>query len=264
MLMLEIVRFQTRRRLKGTLGLTVAIGILVLFYIAMWPSMADMDLDQLFEGFPDIFLDMFGILELSTIEGFLAAELYQFIWTVLLGLYFAYAAAGVIAGAFERNALDLSLSLPVTRTRLLLEEFISSVIPAVVLNAIVGAMIVVSLVAMDEWIDLADLVLVHAMSIPYFMVCIGIGFVLSVVFNRADTAQRLAIGIVFALWAVDSVSQTVDQAWLGTLAPSRYYQPSEILVLGVVEWVDALVLLAMTAALLLAAIVLFRQKDLAA
>ncbi len=262
--MLEIVRFQTKRRIRGMLGLTVAIGILVLFYIAMWPSMADMDLDQLFEGFPDLFLDMFGIIELGTIEGFLAAELYQFIWTVLLGLYFGYAAAGVIAGEFERNALDISLSLPVTRTRHLLEEFVASVVPIVVLNILVGALIVVALVLMGEWIELTDLVLVHALSIPYFMVCVGIGFVLSVLANRADMAQRLAIGIIFALWAIDSVSQTVDQAWLGLLSPSRYYQPSEILVLSTVEWLDGIILLAMTAVLLLVAVVIFKRKDLAA
>lgn len=262
--MLEIARFQSKRRLKGTLGLTAAIGALVLFYIAMWPAMADMDLDQLFEGFPDIFLDMFGIIELGTIEGFLAAELYQFIWTLLLGLYFGYAAAGVIASEFERNALDISLSLPVTRTRLLLEEFIALFVTVVVLNILVAVAIVAALVVLNEWITLADLALVHVMSIPYFTACIGIGLILSVTFSRADIAQRLAIGIVFALWAIDSVSRTVDMEWLGWLSPSRYYQPSEILVLSSVDWVDGFVLVVMTAILLLGAVFIFKRRDLAA
>ena len=262
--MLEIARFQTRRRLKGTLVLSVAIGALVLFYVAMWPVMADLDLDELFEGFPDIFLDMFGIIELGTIEGFLAAELYQFIWTLLLGLYFAYAGGGVIAGEFERNGLDISLSLPVTRTRLLLEEFTALFVPIVVVNVLVGLVVFGGVVALGEWIDPLYLMLVHAASIPYLAACLAIGLVLSVSLDRADIAQRLAIGIVFALWAIDSVSLTVDRDWLGWLSPSRYYQPSEILVLETIELFDMVVLIVMTIVLVMAAIIIFKRRDLAA
>ena len=83
-------------------------------------------------------------------------------------------------------------------------------------------------------------------------------------FKRADIAQRLALGIVFALWIIESVSRTVDQEWLGTLSPSRYYNPSEILVLQHAEWMDALVLIVMSVVLLTAAVVIFKRKDLAA
>lgn len=262
--MLEIARFETRRRFRGMIGLAVAIGALVLFYIAMWPALEEMDLEEFFETFPDIFLDMFGIIDLGTIEGFLAAELYQFIWTLLLGLYFGYAAAGVIAGPFERNALDISLSLPVTRARLVLEEFIGLLVPVVVINLLVGLMIIGGVVAVGEWIDLRYLALAHLASIPYFTACIGIGLVLSVSLDRADIAQRLAIGIVFALWAIDSISLTVDRDWLGSLSPSRYYQPSEILVLETIEWTDLTVLVLMTAALVTAAVLIFKRRDLAA
>lgn len=262
--MLEITRFQTRRRLKGTIALSIAIGLLVLFYVAMWPPLADMDLDQLFEGFPEVFLDMFGIVELGTIEGFLAAELYQFIWTLLLGIYFAYAAASAIAGPFDRNVLDISLSLPVTRTRYLLEEFLALLVPVLVLNAVIGAAVMAGVVAVGEWIDPTFLALVHLFSIPYFVVCIGVGLVLSVWFDRADIAQRLAIGVIFVLWIVESVSRTVDREWIGTLSPSRYYAPSEILVLETVEALDAIVLLAMGTVLVAVAVVIFKRKDLAA
>lgn len=262
--MLELARFEARRRLRGTLGLTVAIAALVLFYVAMWPAMADMDLDELFAEFPDIFLDMFGIIELGTIEGFLAAELYQFIWTLLLGLYFGYAAAGTIAGPFERKGLDVTLALPITRRRLVLETFAALLVPIVVVNVIVGTAVFASVVALGEWIDPAWLALAHVASVPYLTACVGIGLVLSVSFDRADVAQRLAIGVVFAAWAVDTVSKTVDREVLGSLSPSRYYQPSELLVLETVAWSDLLVLVVMTAVLVAVAVALFQRRDLAA
>lgn len=262
--MLETTRFQIRRRFTGTVGLTVGIALLVGLYLALWPSMEGLELDELFEDLPPFFQDMFGIIELGTIEGFLAAELYMFIWSLLLGLYFGYAAAGTIAGDLERNRLDVTLSMPVTRTRLLLEEFLALVFTVVFINLVLVLVIVAGVVALDEWIDLTYLGIVHLYSIPYFFACIGIGLVLSVLFDRADLAQRLALGIIFALWIVESLSRTVDQEWLGTIAPSRYYDPSEILVLETVEWLDFAVLVGMTAVLLVAAILIFRRKDLSA
>lgn len=262
--MLEIVRFQVRRRRNGMIALAIGIALLVLMYIALWPSMEGLELDELFEDLPPFFQDMFGIIELGTIEGFLAAELYMFIWSLLLGLYFGYAGAGIIAGDFERNRLDISLSLPVTRTRHLLEEFLAMFVVIVFINIVIGVVVFGGIVALGEWVDLTYLSLVHLLSIPYFTACLGIGLVLSVTFNRADIAQRLALGIVFALWIIESVSRTVDQEWLGTLSPSRYYNPSEILVLQHAEWMDALVLIVMSVVLLTAAVVIFKRKDLAA
>lgn len=262
--MLEITRFQTRRRVRGIAGLSIAILLLSAFYIAVWPSFDAVDLEALFEQMPPFFRDMFGIIALNTIEGFLAAELYQFVWSLLLPLYFAYLAAGIVAGDFERDRLDITLSLPVTRTRLLLEEFLALVVPVVVINVVIALGILIGVIAIGETIDLTFLTLVHLLSIPYFLVVVALGLVLSVWFNRADIAQRLAIGIVFALWLVESVSRTVDREWLGGLAPSRYYDPSDILVDEAVSVVDLGVLLGMIAVLLVVAIVLFRRKDLAA
>ena len=262
--MLEITRFQTRRRLKGMIALAIGISLLVLMYIALWPSMEGLGLDELFDDLPPFFQDMFGIIELGTIEGFLAAELYMFIWSLLLGLYFGYAGAGIIAGDFERNRLDISLSLPVTRTRHLLEEFLAMFVVIVFINVSIGLVVLGGIVALGEWIDLTYLSLVHLLSIPYFTACLGIGLVLSVTFNRADNAQRLALGIIFALWIIESVSRTVDQEWLGILSPSRYYNPSEILVLETVELVDVVILLLMCAVLLTASVLIFKRKDLAA
>lgn len=260
--MLEIARFEARRRLRGTLALSVAIALVALLYVALWPSMEDLDLDEVFQEMPPFFQDMFGIVELGTIEGFLASELYQFIWMILLGLYFAYAGASVVAGDVERERLDLRLSLPVTRSRLLLEEFLALLVPVAVLNVIVGVVVGLGSFAVGESIDPASLALAHLFSVPYLTVCIGIGLVLSVVFSRADVAQRLALGVVFVLWIVESVSRTVDEEWLGTASPSRYYDPTGILVLETVDWVGVAVLVAMTALLVGAAVVIFRRRDL--
>ncbi len=261
--MFEVASYHVRRRLRGTLALAVGISLVTLLYVGLWPSMEDLDLDQWIEEFPPFFQDMFGIIELNSIEGFLATELYTFIWTVLLGLYFGYLAAGTIAGDLERNRLDLTLSMPLRRRQLVGEQFLSLLVPVVLINAVVGTVVFLGAMAVGESIALDALLFAHAFSIPYFTVCLGIGLVLSALFSRADLAQRGTIGAIFVLWIVDSISETVNESWLGTISPSRYYSPSEILVEGATPIGEAAVLVGMTAVLLLVTVIVFDRRDIA-
>jgi ABC-2 type transport system permease protein len=261
--MLETVRYEVEGRLRGSLALSVLIAILGAFYVAMWPSFADVDLDQFLEAWPPALRELFGVESLASIEGFLATELYQFVWVLLLGLYVAYSAAGLIAGDVERGRMDLLLSLPVTRTRLLLEKFASLLAPVLLVNLVVPVVVLGSVLAIGETIDRPALVAVHVLSVPYLLACGAIGLVLSVLVDRADVANRLALGVVFGLFLVQSVTAVTEgYEWLGQVSPTAYYDPTAILVHNEYDLVGAAVLLAATVVLVAVAAVLFRRKDL--
>ena len=260
--MLETVRYEAEGRLRGSVVLSVGIALLGAFYVAMWPSFADVDLDQFLEAWPPALRELFGVESLASIEGFLATELYQFVWVLLLGLYFAYSAAGLVAGDVERHRMDLLLSLPISRTRLLLEKFASLLAPIALVNVVVPAVVYASVLAIGEDLDVGSLLAVHVLSVPYLLACGAIGLVLSAVFDRADVANRLAIGVVFGLFLVESVTAvTAGYERLGALSPTYYYDPSEVLVHGEYDPAGAGALLLATAGLLAVASVLFRRKD---
>lgn len=222
-----------------------------------------MDLDQFLEAWPPALRELFGVESLASIEGFLATELYQFVWVLLLGLYLAYSAAGLIAGDVERHRLDLLLSLPVTRSRLLVEKFASLLAPILLANAVVPVVIYASVLAVGETIDVSALVAVHVLSVPYLLACGAIGLVLSVLVDRTDVANRLALGVVFGLFLVQSVTAvTAGYEWLGHVSPTAYYDPTAVLVHNEYDLVGAGVLLAATVALVALAAWLFRRKDL--
>lgn len=146
-----------------------------------------------------------GIEALGTIEGFLGGQIFNFVWLLGLGLYFAYAAGRLIASDIEDERMDLLLSFPVPRSRLLVEKFASLLLPLVTLNVVVGGVIYVLVLAIGESIDPVHLALAHLLSIPYLLVCAAIGVVLSVLVDRAAVAERAAIGVVFVLFLVESV-----------------------------------------------------------
>ncbi|WP_207586633.1 ABC transporter permease subunit [Halomontanus rarus] len=263
--MLEIARYEAERRLKGTTALAVGLGILALFFIAFFPSFADVDMDSYIEAFPPAFREAFGIEALASIEGFLAVEIYQFIWLLLLGLYVAYVAAGTIAEDVERDRMDLLLSLPVSRTRVLTEKFAALLVPIVVLNVVVPVAVYAGVLAIGESIDPVDLAMVHLLSIPYLLACASIGLLLSTVVDRADVAKRIAIAAVFVLFLIDSVAASAEGLeWVANVSPTAYYDPTAILVEGSYDLTGAVVLLAATAALVLVSQFQFRRSDIGA
>lgn len=52
--------------------------------------------------------------------------------------------------------------------------------------------------------------MVHVLSVPYLLTCAAIGTVFTVFFDRADTAKRGAIGLVFALFLLKSVTASAE------------------------------------------------------
>lgn len=261
--MLETAQYETSRRLRGTALLTVALSLYTAFIVWYFSILEGVDYETIFEDMPPAMVEAFGIDALGTIEGFLGVQIFNFVWLLGLGLYFAYTAGGSIATDIENERLDLLLTLPVSRSRFLTEKFASLLLPLVMLNVVVGIVIYGLVVAIGESVDPLYLVLAHLFSIPYLLVCAAIGLVFSVLVNRAAIAERAAIGVVFALYLLESVvGGGTDLEWLQYLSPTNYYEPTPILVDGTYESLDAAVLLVAFIILLIAAQVLFKRRDL--
>lgn len=261
--MLEVVRYEAARRLRGSLVAAVGLGLFALLIVAVFPSIesSGVDFEAYVENLPPAFKNAFGVEAFGTIEGFLAAEFYQFVWVLLLGLYVAYLAGGLVAGAVEDGRIELVLSAPLSRTRYLSETYLSVLTPILTLNALVFGFVVAAVVGIGESVSIADLVAVHLLSLPYLLTCAAIGLVLSVVFDREDVAQRAAIGVVFLLFLLESVVGSTEYDWLALLSPTHYYDPTDVLVRGTYDLEGALVLSLATVALLVVAHVRFGRRD---
>lgn len=266
--MLEIAGYESERRFKGALALAVLLAAMSLLFVALFPSIASsgVDFQAYMESLPPAMQAAFGAsgaFSLATIEGFLAIELYQFFWVLMLGIYAAYLAGGLVAGDVERNRMDVLLAAPVTRRRVVVEKFLSLVPVVLVINLVVGVAVYATVVAIGESISVADLAMAHLLSIPYLLACGTIGLLLSVVFDRSDVAKRGGLGAIFGLFLLETISESADLEWLGVISPTRYYDPTAILVRGEYDLVGAAILLAGTVALVAASAWWFQRKDIA-
>jgi len=264
--MLEIARFEGRHRVRGTAIVTAALGGFSLMYVVLFPTFAESlgtDIDELLAAYPEALQKAFGIQTLSTMEGFLASELYTFFWMLVIGLYFAYSAAGLIAADVEREQMDMLLALPVSRARVVLEKFASLAVPLLALTVVVPVVVYAGTVAVDYPVDPVSLFVLHALSVPYLLTFAGVGLVASVVFDRTSVAQRASLGLLTGLFFAESLLTDTDYEVVGVVSPSRYLDPNAVLIDGEYAFLDAAVLVVAAVALVGLAVVLFRRKDIA-
>lgn len=264
--MFEITRYEARRRAKGSLVLTLGVGVFTLLIIGIFPSFdaSGVDFEAYFENLPPAFQEGFGVdaAALNTLEGFLSTEVYQFIWLLMLGLYVAYIAGNTVAGDIESGRMDVILATPVSRTTILVEKTLSLLLPIALLNLVVPLFVLGGAVAIDEPLDFTGVLVVHLLSVPYLLVCAAIGVLLSVLIKRADLAQRGSLAAVFLLFLVDTVTAGTNFEWIGTLSPTRYFDPTEILVESTYDVGGMFVLLVAAIVLLTISCKLFQESDL--
>lgn len=261
---LHTTRYEARQRIRSAIAMTILLAAFSLLIIYIFPSIAESgaDIDALMESLPESFREGFGSEAYSSIEGFVAAELYNFIWILLVGLYMAYSAGGTFAGDIESGRLYLILAAPISRARIVLEKTLALLTPLVVLNIVMPLVVFAGTIAIDYPIDPYYLAAVHLLSFPYLLVCMGIGQILSVSFSRGNTAQIGGIAVIFLLFLLDSITVGTNLEWLGAISPTRYIDPTEILLNETVNVGDGLLLFGVALLLVFGSIVRFQYRDI--
>jgi ABC-2 type transport system permease protein len=235
-------------------------------YAAIWPSIAESEgeLEEYINNLPEVFKEMLGSAGFGTPEGYLQSELFSFLAPILLLVYAIGAGARAIAGEEEGGSLDVLLSTPVRRRRVVLDKFEAMLLGTF---GLVFAMWL-SVVAFGAiWDMRPDLPNFTAACLHLYLLAIAFGAIALAV-GSATGSKGLAIGVPsgFALVAflVNLFGATVS--WLEPvrpLSPFYYYSGSEPLVNGV-DTVHALVLVAIAAVATLVALWRFERRDLAA
>ena len=260
--MTAILRAESRALSRGTLVLAGAFALLAVFLISVFPAMAA-EAEAIETAFPEYIGGLFGLEALDTMEGFIGSYAFPFIWVVFVGVYFGYLGGGMIAGDVRDRRMDLLLAGPVSRESVILQKIGALWVPVVGLHVAVFVVLVAGAAVIDESLDHGLLIAAHLFSIPYLLVCAGIGLLLSVVLNRQEHAQAGALGIVFLLWLLDGLSAyNPDLEWVSELTPSHYYDPVAILVHEEIPFTEAGILLAAFVVLVLIATALFVREDL--
>ncbi|HMI81581.1 MAG TPA: ABC transporter permease subunit, partial [Solirubrobacterales bacterium] len=120
---LTATHLSDRRRSVWAWGLP--LGLMSAFIVAIFPSVEE-SISQAVEGYPEGLKEAFGIGQLSNVEQYLHAEMLSLIVPLALGYLAVRAIASGLTGAAETGRLDVLLSAPVSRTRLVAAGFLAT------------------------------------------------------------------------------------------------------------------------------------------
>ena len=138
----EITRQMLRGGRRALAAWAAAFAGMVALYAAIWPSIqGNSRWQELFNTLPQTYRAMFtagGQLDLSTPAGYLGIELMGFLGPALIAVYAISAGAAAIAGEEGRGGLEVTLSAPVARGRMLTERAAALLIEMTAVAAATG------------------------------------------------------------------------------------------------------------------------------
>ena len=260
--MFETTRFESEQLVAASAVIGVSLGAFGGMMTLIAPGiLGEVDIAALFETFPAAMVEEMGLRHMASIEGFIALELYEYVWLLGLGAYLAYIAAGTIAGDVETGRMDTLLAAPISRGRLLVETYLALLTPILSVNVVVFAGVAGASSVVEASIPLADLVAVHLLSLPYLLVCTAFGMLASVAAPRRRIAEGVAAGTIIGTFIFEMLVTNTSLSVLGAFTPMRYYDPLTILTAGSYDVAGAVILLAATVVLLAASALLFEEVD---
>jgi len=253
-----------QRRALAWWGLGVAGSILL--YAAFWPSIRDnaSQFNGYLENLPQAVRNMLGTNDFSTPSGYVASEVFAFVQPTLLLVYAIGAGARAIAGEEEEGTLDLLLSTPIPRRRVLLDS--AWAVLACALGF--GVLVWVSVVVFGAPFGLR-VSLVHLAAMALNLVGLGAAFgAIALAVGAATGSRRAAVGASAGLavltFILNALAPTVRSlAGLRFLSPFHYYSGHAPMAKGFTG-TDPLVLFGIAVVATAIAAVALERRDLAA
>lgn len=258
----KTLRDQRRALLWWALGLVGAVAL----YTAFWPSVRDnaAQFNRYLENLPDFMKNLLGDIDYTTPEGYLQSELFSFLVPILLIVYAVGAGARAIAGEEEAGSLDLLLSVPIRRRRVLVDKFAAMLVGSLFLVAVMWIAVVTLGPVFELRVGLAGF---SAMSLNTLLLGLVFGSA-ALAIGTATGRKSLAIGVpgglAVATFIVNTLALSVD--WLEPfrlLSPFYYYSNGAPILNGL-DPVHALVLAGIAGGAVAIAAWAFERRDLAA
>ena len=250
---------------RPTAGLALFMAAYAGLIMGIYPSIAAIvEIRDLFERLPEAFRVMFapGGLDITTPEGFVAAEFFSIIGPLLFFAYTIGIAGSATAGEEERGTIDLLMSLPIPRWRVVLEKYVTVVVGTVILGAALLAGIAGGAFAGGIDLDYNGVAAIVASAVLLGLLFGALALFVGAVTGRRTFSIGVAFGLAIASYLVYSLSELVDLIKpLRPLSPFTYYIGGNPLANGL-NTVDVGILAGATLVLVVLAVVAFRRRDL--
>lgn len=255
-----------RDRRRGFLYWSLGIAAFIAMEAAVYPTVrSDPGFKKLGESYPEAIKGFFsfgGQFDVVSGAGFLGIEAFSAIIPLIFIFCTVAAGASAIAGEEERGTLDVLLSLPLSRSRCLLEKLAALVVEAVGLGLALWVVLLIASPLAKMRVSAVELLAASLLAVALALVFGTLALAVGAATGRRSLAIGVAASLAVATYVVNSLASLVS--WLEHLqwlSPFYFYARSDPLRTGL-DLSDLFILLAIAAVFAAAAPFLFRRRDL--
>jgi beta-exotoxin I transport system permease protein len=257
----EIATLDASLRRRSTIGYSVGMALYVLIVVVLYPSFKDAtNLDQLTQDSPGV-AALFGISgSLTSPTGWLSANIYANFFPLLILLITIGYGAWCLAGQEADGRLELVMSLPFARRRIVGQKLLVLVWLSTIFSLVVFLCVLVG-VRFELTFSLANVagatLGVALLGIDFGVLALAVGAAT----GSRGTAIAIAAAVASASYLISSMAPLVD--WLDPFryASLFYWSVGDGQLEGGLSWASLGVLIGVGVVLAGVAIAAFRRHD---
>ena len=255
-LVMHVMRMQLKSVLiwGGVVG--AYAGAMVAAYLSFGGEEA---IEQVMSAYPEGILEALGAADMSTIEGFLAAEVFNLV-PLALAFFPILALSAAIAGSEERATIDVVLGNPIPRWQLVVGSFVATAASLFFIVAIMGAIMYGTAILVDVSLDFTASVeaVVSLWSISLFFG--GLALLCSALFHRRALAIAIPGLALLAMYLADTLGRvSEDLEVYRDFSVFPYYGSA---ITDGIDWAGFFGMTGVAVLFALLAIPVFRRRDI--
>jgi ABC-2 type transport system permease protein len=214
---------QLRDRWRSLLAWGLPLGLMSAFIVAIYPSVEDA-LAKAVRDYPPALKEAFGIGELANVEQYLEAEMLSLIVPLAAGYLAVRSVASGLSGAAESGRLDVLLSAPVSRTRLVAAGFAATAVELAAVLAVSLALTLAGSALAGAGLALGPALAGFANVWPLALLFAGLGVVITGFSLRTGIVTGSVAGVLVAMYVADLIGK-LDPGldWVRYGSVFRYY-----------------------------------------
>ncbi len=233
--------------------------LIALFFPAIRTNSAQ--INKIVHTLPAAVIKAMGIQNYSTFPHFMGGEFLNLIWPIIAAVFVILAGSAVVAQEIEQGTIDLWLSVPVSRARLLASKLVAILLGLCVLAVATDLALIVGARLIGESLP-AGGILALSVYLVLFPLTIGcFAAAISALSSSRGHAAGIAAAVLilsYLIWVVGQIGES--WTWLQHLSVFSLFHPQDALSDAVLSATDVLWLLVITGIFAAASLIAFQRR----
>ena len=269
---MNMFKFELKRLLKTTFIWSIVCSLLVILFMAIFPSMADSGMQDIvgakLDAIPEAMLQTFNIeaaMDFSNVKDYMAYVL-QYM-EMAAGIFGAILGVSALSSEESNGTIEFLYSKPISRVKVVTNKLLATAISLYIFIMIIAIVTTgMAMIVKPEDIEfislLMDIKTIYIGTSLIGYMYMAIGFLISVIIKPNKNTTAVALGVFFITYIIGIFAKLKDTFEMFLyLSPYDYFLPSELLNNGF-DLVYTSIGIALIIVPIVITYIIYRKKDL--